>query len=115
MMQHIIRVIPRLVMPHYVVFIFSIVLLIVWGTQAGVNRIINENTVAWEGQCSFSGWDKTDNAGVIIDCGEMGKVTLGSMRFVSSYFQNPGPVVCRLNTANDITCDNRPPPGSRMN
>ena len=98
-----------LIVPFKALFVVSLVLTIVLAIQIFTYLVILDDTVVWEGTCSFKSWDDSGTVGLVVDCGEKGNEVLSDSDFVRSYLKNPGLLMCKLSAADNISCDQRPP------
>jgi hypothetical protein len=107
-MERAINFIPNLIGPFKALFVLALFLTVILVVQAFIYFGIQDNTSVWQGTCSFKEWDQTGSIGMVVDCGEQGEDTLGDSTFIRNYLNNPGPLMCELSAAGNISCENRP-------
>jgi hypothetical protein len=95
---------------YKLLFVLAVVLSIILVFQFGLHFSIQNNTVVWQGSCSFKEWNHSGDFGMVVDCGDNREGTMVSSDLIRSYVTNPGRLTCVQSAIGNImSCDNRPP------
>lgn len=109
-MQRAIRFIPEFVTPLKVLIILSIVFTLILLIQFTAYTVMQDNTIVWQGSCTFKEWNESGDLGMAVDCGSHGEGMVTDTSFIRSYLNNPGPLACEISATDNISCEHRPQP-----